>query len=65
MRISIGIANFQMEHYTQLIRELAYYAACSVTKEGGEVTVRAEGDVVECMCVVAVCDRYRFGEEDL
>lgn len=64
MRMSIGMADFQMEYYTQLIRELAHYAPCSVTREGNEVTVSAEGDVVECMCIVAVCDRYRFGEED-
>lgn len=62
MKLLLGMDNFQMSLYPHLINDLANYASCVVTRENNTVTVELEGDVVECMCVVSVCDRYRFKE---
>lgn len=61
MRITIGLSDFDMNFYTVLVGELSRYSPCLVTREGAEVTVQAEGDVVKCMSIVAICDKYKFG----
>lgn len=61
MRIKIGLDSLAPKSYTFLINDLAPYAPCVVTRDNSGVTVEAEGDVVKCMSVVAICDRYRFG----
>ena len=63
VKIKLGFQDIPDIYYTFLINDLAPYAPCLVTRQDGEISVETEGDVVKCMCVVAVCDKYRFGKE--
>lgn len=63
MKIRLGFQDIPDVFYTLLINDLAPYAPCLVIRQDGEISVETEGDVVKCMCVVAVCDKYRFGKE--
>ena len=63
MRMTLGIEKVSDNFYTILVEELSEYANCTVTKDGEDVTVQMEGDLVACSCVVAVCDKYRFSRD--
>lgn len=62
MRMVIGVEVFDEKLYKMFETELSAHADCLVTKTGNEVQVQMEGTVVQCMCIVAICDKYRFGK---
>lgn len=64
MRITLGIDKMPEEYLRLMTKDLARYAICRVTKDGEEVKVEAEGDVVQCSAVVAICDKYRFDKRE-
>lgn len=59
MRITLGIEGVNDYFYNILIEELQSYAPVAITREQNEVTVKAEGNLVKCSCIVAICDKYR------
>lgn len=65
MRITIGIEKMPEEYLHLMEKDLARYAICRVTKSTEEITVEAEGDVVQCSAVVAICDKYRFNKQEI
>lgn len=59
MRLTIGIEGVSRHLYLVLVEELSEYAPVNISREGDCVTVQAEGDLVKCSCIVAICDKYR------
>lgn len=59
MKLTIGIENVNKYFYKILAEELSEYGPIEVFREGDDVVVRTEGDIVKCSCVVAICDKYR------
>lgn len=60
MRLKLGLEQVGETFYKDLVKELGNYADCTVKRDGEEVIVEMEGDIVKCSCIVAVCDKYRF-----
>lgn len=63
MRLRLGFEDIPNVLYSLFINDLAPYSPCTILRQDGQITVETEGDVVKCMCVVAICDKYRFGKE--
>ena len=63
MKLTLNIEQVGDYFYTKLIEDLVNYADCIVTKDGEDVIVQMEGDIVACSCVVAICDRFRFSKD--
>lgn len=63
MKLKLGIEQVGDFFYTRLIEDLANYASCTVVRDGTDVVVETEGDVVACSCVVAICEKYRFSRD--
>lgn len=62
MRLVVGVEPFDDKLLKMFEAELSAHADCLITKTGNEVQVQMEGTVVQCMCIVAICDKYRFGK---
>lgn len=61
MHLKVGIENFNFDLYKIFTKELMRFSDCLVTQKGQDVEVEVTGDIVQRMCVVAICDKYRFG----
>ena len=61
MRITVGIEGVNSYFYNILTEELAEYAPVTISRDSttGETVVQAEGSLVKCSCIVAICDKYR------
>lgn len=62
MRLVIGVEPFDDKLLKMFETELSAHADCEIIKTDKEISVRTEGSVVQCMCIVAICDKYRFGK---
>lgn len=60
MKILTNIENLPEDMLTYLKLDLCNHGNCEVQRDGTETIVRCEGDLVDCMCAIAVCDRYKF-----
>lgn len=66
MKMSLTLSNFPMLFFELFTKELAKYAEYSI-QVGGEDTVflTCNADMVKCMEVVAIADKYAFGGDSL
>lgn len=64
MKISITINDFPLLLLDSMKQELNKYVDCEVVELGSDVKISCSADVVKCMEVVAVCDKYNFHMTD-
>lgn len=64
MKLSITIFCFPLLLLETMQRELAKYAECQVHVFGNDVNIECKADVVKCMEVVAIADKYNFKMDD-
>ena len=60
MKMSITICDFPMLLLETMKLELCKYTTCEVTQLGPDVNIVCTADVVKCMEVVAIADKYNF-----
>ena len=64
MRILLGMDNISDLAYKILLEDLSNYQPVGVTRSNDEITVCAEGDVIKCSCIVAICDKFRKTDQN-
>lgn len=63
MKLTLGFDDVLSEKlYSLLLSELMPYSPLLVTRRDNQVVVEADGDVVACMCIVAICEKYRYAK---
>lgn len=60
MKMSITICDFPMLLLETMKRELCKYTTCEVTQLGPDVNITCKADIVKCMEVIAIADKYNF-----
>ena len=64
MKLSILITGYPMLLLDTMKEELAKYTACEVVQLGLDVSITCTADVVKCMEVIAIADKYNFRMDD-
>ena len=64
MKMSITICGFPMLLLETMKRDLSKYAKCEVIQLGTDVKIVCEADLVKCMEVIAISDKYNFHMDD-
>lgn len=60
MQMSIIICDYPLLLLDTMKQELQKYTNCEVLQLGADVQIKCTADVVKCMEVVAVADKYNF-----
>lgn len=60
MKLTLGLEEVNGRFYPILIEELSNYQPITIEKNNNYVTVKAEGDIIKCASIIAICDKYRF-----
>ena len=63
MKLSILIANYPLLLLDLMKEELAKYTECEVLVLGCDVKIMCQADVVKCMEVIAIADKYNFHDD--
>lgn len=58
MNLSITIENFPLLLLDLMKQELSKFTECEVMELGPDVKVTCSSDVVKCMEVIVVCEKY-------
>lgn len=64
MKMSITITDFPMLLLESMTRELKKHADCEIHQFGADVNICCKEDVVKCMEVIAIADKYNFHMDD-
>lgn len=64
MKMSIWIADYPMLLLDTMKQELEKYTTCEVVQLGLDVSITCTADVVKCMEVIAIADKYNFHMDD-
>lgn len=60
MKMALFIDGFPEKLLENMQRDIAKYADCLTQQHGKTVLVQCEADLVKCMEVIAIVDRYNF-----
>ena len=60
MKIKLTIKHFPMDSLEFMKSELARYAECSIEQYNDDILVSCDTDVVKCMEVLVVADKFDF-----
>lgn len=60
MKMSITISDFPLLLLDTMKQDLSRYAECEVTQLGADVKIVCTANMVKCMEVIAISDKYNF-----
>ena len=63
MKMALFVNDFPMALLENMERDLAKYAKCLIQNHGTTVMIQCENDLVKCMEVIAIVDKYNFRME--
>lgn len=60
LKMSVTLSDFPMSLLDDMKQELHKYTKCEIKQSGTEVQISCTADMVKCMEVVAIADKYNF-----
>lgn len=60
MKMALFIDDFPLKLLENMQRDIAKHADCLTKQHGKTVLVQCEADLVKCMEVIAIVDKYNF-----